>query len=184
MSLATVRNEEQPNCVPIKSSATAPEEAINSFQDEMHDISEEEIDDTHELSSQVPEVDEPKEHPHVPSPDAQMNSLERSLTQQKADTDVSNATNKVIVKDDWPADCYVNTLADKFKEKFKADPEKGLQEPEHTINPDDSENIQRLQQNWCSYEVLGECYVHGMMDGEAMAYQNEKGIRAQVFELR
>lgn len=112
-----------------------------------------------------------------------MNSLERSLTPRKADTDASDATNKTIVKDDWPP-TYVNTLADKLREKFKADPEKELQEPEHNINPDDSEDIQRLQQNWCSYEVLGECYVHGMMDGEAMAYQNEKGIRAQVFELR
>ena len=34
------------------------------------------------------------------------------------------------------------------------------------------------------YEFLGECYIHGMMDGEAMAYQNNNGVRAQVFELR
>jgi hypothetical protein len=184
VSLVAVQNEKQPNSVPIKSAATAPEVAINSFQDEMHDVNEEKVDDTHELSSQVPEVDEPKEHSHVLSTDARMNSPELSLTSRNADTDVSDPTNKTIVKDDWPGDRYVNTLADKFREKFIADPEKGLQEPEHTINPDDSEDIQRLQQNWCSYEVLGECYVHGMMDGEAMAYQNGKGIRAQIFELR
>ena len=34
------------------------------------------------------------------------------------------------------------------------------------------------------YEFLGECYIHGMMDGEAMAHQNDKGTPAQVFELR
>lgn len=34
------------------------------------------------------------------------------------------------------------------------------------------------------YEMLGECYLHGMMDGEAMAYQNNKGIPATVFEIR
>ena len=34
------------------------------------------------------------------------------------------------------------------------------------------------------YMLLGECYIHGMMDGEAMAYQNENGIRSTVFELR
>ena len=34
------------------------------------------------------------------------------------------------------------------------------------------------------YEMLGECYIHGMMDGEAMAYQNDNGIRTSVFEIR
>jgi hypothetical protein len=34
------------------------------------------------------------------------------------------------------------------------------------------------------YEMLGECYVHGMMDGEAMAHQNDKGIPRTVFEIR
>lgn len=34
------------------------------------------------------------------------------------------------------------------------------------------------------YEMLGECYVHGMMDGEAMAHQNDKGIPPAVFEIR
>jgi hypothetical protein len=32
--------------------------------------------------------------------------------------------------------------------------------------------------------MLGECYIHGMMDGEAMRYQNEEAIASQVFELR
>jgi hypothetical protein len=41
------------------------------------------------------------------------------------------------------------------------------------------------------YQLLGECYIHGMMDGEAMAVQNgntedekAKPIPAQVFEIR
>jgi hypothetical protein len=34
------------------------------------------------------------------------------------------------------------------------------------------------------YEFLGECYIHGMMDGEAMAYQNNNEVRSQMFELR
>ncbi len=40
-----------------------------------------------------------------------------------------------------------------------------------------------LQQNiW--YEVLGECYVHGMMDGEAMTHPSRKDGFGDIFELR
>lgn len=59
--------------------------------------------------------------------------------------------------------------------------EKELEEPDW--NRTDVESL-LVQQKWSHYEFLGECYVHGMMDGEAMAYQNTKGISAQVFELR
>jgi len=34
------------------------------------------------------------------------------------------------------------------------------------------------------YEFLGECYLHGMMNGEAIKWQNEENIRTQSFELR
>ena len=34
------------------------------------------------------------------------------------------------------------------------------------------------------YEFLGECYVYGMMDGEAIKKQNDENISAQLFELR
>ena len=34
------------------------------------------------------------------------------------------------------------------------------------------------------YEFVGECYLHGMMDGEAIKYQNENEVRAEIFELR
>ena len=34
------------------------------------------------------------------------------------------------------------------------------------------------------YEFVGECYLHGMMDGEAIKYQNDNKIKAEIFELR
>jgi len=43
---------------------------------------------------------------------------------------------------------------------------------------------QVIEDGWWSYEFLGECYIHGMMDGEAMAFQNETAQPAQIFELR
>ncbi|KAF2120188.1 heterokaryon incompatibility protein-domain-containing protein [Lophiotrema nucula] len=38
-----------------------------------------------------------------------------------------------------------------------------------------------------SYQMLGDCYIHGMMDGEAMLYQNEgwhEPIPSMIFEIR
>jgi hypothetical protein len=43
------------------------------------------------------------------------------------------------------------------------------------------------EEGYFSYTLLGECYVHGMMDGEAMQYQNEdvEGVMpSMVFEIR
>ena len=34
------------------------------------------------------------------------------------------------------------------------------------------------------YEFVGECYLHGMMDGEAIKYQNDNQIKAEMFEIR
>jgi hypothetical protein len=34
------------------------------------------------------------------------------------------------------------------------------------------------------FRLVGECYVHGMMNGEAIGLQNQKGIPEQTFELR
>ena len=42
----------------------------------------------------------------------------------------------------------------------------------------------RAEQRRYWYEFVGECYVHGMMDGEAIKKQNVDQIPAQVFELR
>ena len=33
------------------------------------------------------------------------------------------------------------------------------------------------------YEFVGECYVHGMMDGEAFRIQKEKGLQYEMFDL-
>jgi hypothetical protein len=34
------------------------------------------------------------------------------------------------------------------------------------------------------YQFIGECYIHGMMDGEALRHQRVKGLQQQEFELR
>lgn len=34
------------------------------------------------------------------------------------------------------------------------------------------------------HEFVGECYLHGMVDGEAIKYQNDNEIKAEMFELR
>ncbi|PMD58677.1 HET-domain-containing protein [Hyaloscypha bicolor E] len=41
-----------------------------------------------------------------------------------------------------------------------------------------------VMQNLFYFRLVGECYVHGMMNGEAIKLQNEKFIQAQTFELR
>ena len=33
------------------------------------------------------------------------------------------------------------------------------------------------------YKLIGECYLHGMMDGEAITYQNENNVMAETFEI-
>jgi hypothetical protein len=43
------------------------------------------------------------------------------------------------------------------------------------------------EEGWFSYKLLGECYIHGLMDGEAMLYQNEGDdmiVPSMVFEIR
>jgi len=42
----------------------------------------------------------------------------------------------------------------------------------------------RGDEGYYAYQLMGECYVHGMMDGEAMLYQNEEDIYSAVFEIR
>jgi hypothetical protein len=34
------------------------------------------------------------------------------------------------------------------------------------------------------YKLVGECYVHGMMDSEAIKLQDEGDFEARVFEIR
>ena len=43
------------------------------------------------------------------------------------------------------------------------------------------------EEGYFSYKLLGECYIHGFMDGEAMLYQNEgddEVIPSMIFEIR
>lgn len=34
------------------------------------------------------------------------------------------------------------------------------------------------------YQLIGECYVHGMMNGEAISAQSDKNLKKQLFEIR
>jgi len=57
----------------------------------------------------------------------------------------------------------------------------------NTVQPrqkkeEDSE--QKEETKGIYYRFMGECYVHGYMDGEAIKYQNDHDIKAEVFELR
>jgi hypothetical protein len=40
------------------------------------------------------------------------------------------------------------------------------------------------EQSSVFYELIGECYLHGMMDGEAIKHQEATGIETQIFELQ
>lgn len=53
--------------------------------------------------------------------------------------------------------------------------------PDGVSNPE-SPHSDEDKQFW--YEFKGECYVHSMMDGEAIKYQNQREIPSRVFELR
>lgn len=91
------------------------------------------------------------------------------------------------------SDAYVKQLFAKFKEKYiKKEYQDETPEEEKELEKGQKadewkrveEHNKRVDDNLCYFEFLGECYIHGMMDGEAMAYQNDENIRAQVFELR
>lgn len=34
------------------------------------------------------------------------------------------------------------------------------------------------------FEMIGECYIHGMMDGEALLYQQKKDVKTRTFRIR
>ena len=48
--------------------------------------------------------------------------------------------------------------------------------------PIDISTIPEQRHVW--FEFIGECYVHGMMDGEAIEKQNNEKLQRQLFELR
>ncbi|KAH6672878.1 heterokaryon incompatibility protein-domain-containing protein [Halenospora varia] len=45
-------------------------------------------------------------------------------------------------------------------------------------------NLPEDEGNKFQYQFIGECYLHGMMDGEAMEVRNNKKIVPRVFEIR
>ncbi|QDS68084.1 hypothetical protein FKW77_010001 [Venturia effusa] len=71
-------------------------------------------------------------------------------------------------------------------------PSSRAKDPRPESVPESSEteaNVEKSRQSYLySYTLLGDCYLHGMMDGEAMAAQNghssTKTIPAVVFEIR
>jgi hypothetical protein len=52
--------------------------------------------------------------------------------------------------------------------------------------PEESQPVELPEPDPYYWQLIGECYVDGMMDGEAITYQNEKRatIKPQIFELR
>lgn len=84
----------------------------------------------------------------------------------------------------------IRNIANDFRKKFQEEcirkyvsdkTSAVLVEPDWTEVDKDSLAI---QDRWNYYEFLGECYRHGMMDGEAMRYQNQYSIPTRTFELR
>lgn len=59
------------------------------------------------------------------------------------------------------------------EEKKTKRPPKALPERKSLLEP--------AQHYW---KLIGECYIDGMMDGEAITLQNREGIRPKIFELR
>ncbi|KAI4163993.1 MAG: hypothetical protein LQ342_002490 [Letrouitia transgressa] len=80
------------------------------------------------------------------------------------------------------SDDYVRRYKDRYLKPYKTNEDAiDLEEPDWKLTDRHSLGI---QDKWCYYQFLGECYLHGMMDGEAMAYQNENGVPPRTFELR
>ena len=50
--------------------------------------------------------------------------------------------------------------------------------------PDKKAKVNELNDRRAYYQLLGECYLHGMMNGEAILYQNREGIKQEIFELQ
>jgi hypothetical protein len=86
------------------------------------------------------------------------------------------------VEPEYKSDAYLERWEEQYLQPFRRDKTGPLEEPDW--KPTEEPETLRLQEQWSYYKFLGECYVHGMMDGEAMRYQNEKSIAPQVFELR
>ena len=89
------------------------------------------------------------------------------------------------------SDDYIRRIKEKLLNGYRSGESKELKEPNWTESVewgrmDNRERARTLELRgkWCYYELIGECYVHDMMDGEAIALQNRNMIPAEVFELR
>ncbi len=70
----------------------------------------------------------------------------------------------------------------KRKREHEQNGTKGADKADNRATVDEHKTINEAKK--VHYEFWGECYMHGMMDGEAIKFQNEKEIRAEMFELR
>jgi hypothetical protein len=52
------------------------------------------------------------------------------------------------------------------------------------VDPEASLQEAITTSNYLFFEVIGECYIHGMMEGEALRFQKENSIETLEFELR
>jgi hypothetical protein len=141
--------------------------------------------------------------------DARKRSMEETTAQSMATSGLQNGTGprspqtnslgtSTTPKPREMSDAYMSKLRELVREKY-------LVKPDIAVTEDDDPEIEaeekaeqkkiedhnrRANENMCYYEFLGEAYIHGMMDGEAMAYQNahvtrqERELQARVFELR
>ncbi|KAL9037866.1 MAG: hypothetical protein Q9214_005511 [Letrouitia sp. 1 TL-2023] len=113
------------------------------------------------------------------------NGTTTPLSDQTAKNDygyMSNGTGPPIPDIRATSDDYVRRYRDWYLKPYKTNEDAAeLEEPDWKFT---DKNSLRIQDKWCYYKFQGECYLHGMMDGEAMAYQNEHGILARTFELR
>jgi hypothetical protein len=52
------------------------------------------------------------------------------------------------------------------------------------IGPRSNEGLLSDQSSSDHYEFIGECYIHGMMDGEAIQPRHKQNLVQRIFELR
>jgi hypothetical protein len=85
-----------------------------------------------------------------------------------------------------PSNVGTNGKEPQLKPRPAEEPEDMLKRNARKASPEErAKALLDLGGNECYYyEFLGECYVHGMMDGEGFRFQNEYGFKSRIFELR
>jgi hypothetical protein len=127
-----------------------------------------------------------KTRPEILEPD----SIEKKEQKKKTEEEAAEKKRKEIAQE------YLKKEAEQREEKIrnlnlrdraKRDERRALvdkDEAEFELRKDIAKHWQPPRPNPKYYRLFGECYVHGMMNGEAIAIQNAKEIKPQVFELR